>query len=327
MTSKVEPMFIDEIIKDYSKPSSFSEGRQVNLDDLEKLAWKQHYIDRLRKKQAEQLDDKVKLFLINGAVADDLYHFPHEKTIHADAQHLPFPAIFFEFIDPLAYNIVEGVTMDVKAILFGKARDVSVTANYAYEENLRLIPDNLYSIQVFPDNIRKSVLPTEIMVDFEFMQKAKTTSEFNSFNLAEDISYTVIRETTQDLVDLCVNLVSYINAYNVTIRRNPGKTRKQIERMNRGKTRREKLPLKTVRPYHWIEIKQITTTVGDTQLGHEGPTLTEREWVRGHFQVYHTTDGKRKSWVQSYVRGPPNAPWKENRYKVLDNMKRKGPEY
>ena len=48
---------------------------------------------------------------------------------------------------------------------------------------------------------------------------------------------------------------------------------------------------------------------------------------RRSFPDYHTSEGLITNWIEPYVRGPEDAPWKENRYKVLDDMLRKGPRY
>ena len=48
--------------------------------------------------------------------------------------------------------------------------------------------------------------------------------------------------------------------------------------------------------------------------------MNYREMVRGHFQRYHKREGIIRYWIPRYARGPEGAPWKENRYRVLNDL-------
>lgn len=124
-----------------------------------------------------------------------------------------------------------------------------------------------------------------------------------------------MRANFQRLLDLNVNLIDYINAHNVVIRK-VDRGGPIIDIINRKRIRKGKKSLPT-KPYYWIDVKQ---SVASEESAVRGNPLEYREWVRGHFQKYYTKDGAIKNWIEPYVRGPTDAPWKEKRYRVLDDM-------
>ncbi len=108
--------------------------------------------------------------------------------------------------------------------------------------------------------------------------------------------------------NLMVNLVNYINAHNVEVisrTRKPRKTRfkdKFIEEPSSNK------------PFHVIVVK--SGQVEENREGDRSYTLNFREAVRGHDRHYRNPDGSIRlvAWVEPYIRGPENAPWRETRY-------------
>lgn len=108
--------------------------------------------------------------------------------------------------------------------------------------------------------------------------------------------------------NLMVNLVNYINAHNVQVvsrARKPRKTRfkdKFIEEPSSNK------------PFHVIVVK--SGQVEENREGDRSYTLNFREAVRGHDRHYRNPDGSIRlvAWVEPYIRGPENAPWRETRY-------------
>ena len=127
------------------------------------------------------------------------------------------------------------------------------------------------------------------------------------------------------LLDLAINTIAYVNAHNVIIHkqdRNPRNPR-DVDRINRKRTAKGKKPIPSLQPYHWIEVRQ---SVIEEKKGYEGATLDYREWVRGHFQRYHRANEVVRNWISPYLRGPEDAPWRENRYKILEDMLKRGPK-
>ncbi len=133
----------------------------------------------------------------------------------------------------------------------------------------------------------------------------------------------IAAQNFRHLLDLCVNIVDYINAHNTTIRRTE-RIQADLEKINRKREKKGKKLLEPLKPYHWIDIVQHTLYDGKREKTES--RMDYKEWVIGHFEKYHTKKGMIKHWIGSYVRGPDDAPWKENRYKVLDDMLKKGPK-
>jgi hypothetical protein len=119
--------------------------------------------------------------------------------------------------------------------------------------------------------------------------------------------------------------VNYINAHNVTIKKTERETR-DIDGVNRKRERKGKKQLTPIKPYHWIDLRPVEIVSGRKRETY-GRVLEFREMVRGHFQRYHKTEGVVRNWIDPYVRGPDDALWRENRYRLLETMLRRGTNY
>jgi hypothetical protein len=82
--------------------------------------------------------------------------------------------------------------------------------------------------------------------------------------------------------------------------------------LNRKRQREGLRSFPQLRPYYFVEVKKIY--VDDEPKEGIGWTLNYRVWVRGHNRHYQ--DGA-CIWIDPYVKGPLNAPWKHNRYLML----------
>lgn len=305
----------------------------------------------IRKKLIDILQNS-KLFLLNGAVVDDLYHVPHEVTNYEATMHLPFPTIFFELMDTLEIPIQVGNVKSLRGMLYGHAKDVDFSKLYS---DIQDLPSDYFMIHLFysnfelekgsssPDSIifRTSALPQfGFLTDYYFYKydpvsgvslatddglKNSFTQNSKAIDLYEKRKPEDprrLKENFEHLLDLCVNVVDYINAHNITIRKTD--RQKNIDRINRKRLKKGKKLLKPLKPYYWVDIKRH---VVDNWKGESIGKMDYREWVRGHFQRYHIKKETLKHWIQPYIRGPELAPWKENRYRVLDDMLKKGPSY
>ena len=108
-----------------------------------------------------------------------------------------------------------------------------------------------------------------------------------------------------------LNALDYMNAQNVVVRRkdrNPPK----MDKINRKRLKKGKKPLPDLKPYYFVEVKKHYVEEDEADKGTWN--LNYRVWVRGHNR--HYKDGK-CIWINPYVKGPPEAPWKENRYLAL----------
>ena len=313
---KTQRLFFDDLVDQYHREA---EGSKIKID--KEVA-----------KNLGKILNSSKIFLINGAVVDDLYHVPHDNTDYNQTFHLPFPAIFFELISPLEIALTQ--KRRVKGILYGKMEDADFFQHKVVPPDqfvMNLFYDDVTKRRAFPDCVyfRTSYLPNLALLTREgfFYEYTPETGVIATLRESDEKVYQrvqphdpdTMRVNFQRLLDLSVNLIDYINAHNVVIQKTD-RGGPIIDIINRKRVRKGKKPLPT-KPYYWIDVKQSVESEESTV---RGSPLDYREWVRGHFQKYHTKDGTIKNWIEPYVRGPTDAPWKENRYRVLDDMLQKG---
>ncbi len=118
----------------------------------------------------------------------------------------------------------------------------------------------------------------------------------------------------QQIPNLCTNIINYINAHNVTI---VTKEREVIE-LERDERNKKKKKVHQ-RPFHLIVVKDKVIEEPESPKETGQWTLQERLYVRGHDRRYRDDTGNIRMtlWISPYVKGPPNAPWREQRYAVL----------
>jgi len=120
-------------------------------------------------------------------------------------------------------------------------------------------------------------------------------------------------ETIHQVTNLCVNFVNYINAHNVTIV-NRERESTYLDRRPNGQRKKRTI----TRPFHLIVLKdQVIERPGGP--GEKTWELQERIFVRGHDRRYRNEEGaiRLTSWIPPHIKGPPNAPFHEQRYQVL----------
>lgn len=291
----------------------------------------------------ETLKNEAKVILIDEMTLDSLANVPYSDESFYGEIKLPFHHSFFEFEKPLKYTTLEKTkTYDLGAFLFSGSdlRDLRRTKK---EKG----PEKKFNLFLFDETggfgNASIYLKEKYMIFGEIGDEPQgrdyiykpINRQIIHFNVATDeiTPDTDIKVETLDkipddelnmfkLANLSVNMLNYINAQNVTLRK---AFREKTIRMPGGGKKRPKKHLIQAKPYYWVEIKKHVYEENDRQ----GPSweLDYRVWVRGHFR--HYKDGKR-IWIEPYVKGPPDAPWKENRYQVLYNRFKhllKNPKY
>ncbi|MBI2662574.1 hypothetical protein HYX11_03885 [Candidatus Woesearchaeota archaeon] len=299
--------------------------------------------------QAEILNCSTPFF-INGAVADDLYNIPRDQKDIDCLSHFPFPVIYFELMDPLEIIVgseykrsVKGIVIGKEDILFPQSLSKAFGKDYLnvllYDTNTLQeqppydLPDAVYFGSDTPYNLGFNSKFFQYLPQESELQDVQT-STFDPLRglLQNPLSATEqqnVREHFKSITHFCLNLIDYINAHNITLRQVERETKDttEIERINRKRETKGKRPLSALKPFYWVDITEKTITLteqnSNNSLSDEN-TLTYREWVRGHFQRYHTRNGTKKNWIDPYTRGPSTAPWKENRYIVLEEMLQQG---
>jgi|SRR3989344_9600259 len=290
-------------------------------------------------------------FFINGAVADDLYNISRDQRDIDCIAHFPFPIIYFELMDPLEIIVGSQYRRSVKGIVIGK-EDIlfpkSLTKAFG-KDYLNILLYDTHTLQEqppydLPDTAYfKIETPYHLGFNSRFFHYLPQESrlqdvQISTFDplkglLQNPLSATEqqhVREHFKDITSFCLNLIDYINAHNISLHKIQRETRDttQIERINRKREIKGKRPLSALKPFYWVEITDNTSTKEEEHnsknTSSDENTLSYREWVRGHFQRYHTRDGTKKNWINPYTRGSSTAPWKENRYIVLEEMLQRG---
>ena len=135
----------------------------------------------------------------------------------------------------------------------------------------------------------------------------KREAVFSDFGAPESIFQTA---------NLCVNLINYINAHNVTVITKE----RQVDYLERNANGKRKKRTK-ISPYHLIILKDRVIERSERPEGdyEKAWELQERIFVRGHDRKYkHEDDTIRLvSWIPPHIKGPENAPFAEQRYQVL----------
>jgi len=151
--------------------------------------------------------------------------------------------------------------------------------------------------------------------------------DFRRMPLPECPNYQVIIQ----IANLCTNLINYINSHNTTFtrrnrvipgsgstnqgRRPPHQGRRpphqgrRSPRQGRG-SQRQRFYVVTIKD----KVKQEPEHPSNQTW-----TLTERIYVRGHPRRLRNEDGeiRRVTWIPPCVKGPPDAPFANQRYQVL----------
>lgn len=114
--------------------------------------------------------------------------------------------------------------------------------------------------------------------------------------------------------NLCINLINYINAHNVTVVRKE-RVVIELERDERNKKKRREHQ----RSFYLVTVRDEVVEEPESPKETGQWTLQERLYVRGHDRRYRDDAGNIRMtiWVNPYIKGPPNAPWREQRYAVL----------
>jgi hypothetical protein len=268
------------------------------------------------------------LFLLNGAIVDSLYFLDRAQTDFGSNSHLPFDVLFFEFMDAVPFETMKGVEVPLKAVLFGKTVNADYSVKMYGKDILQVKPgleDTLYSADLFFEDMNKYDGPRHLIFDINDLKQGDYDMSALSSVTGREYSDKMSPSCFINLAYLCLNIVNYINAHNVTLKKAERDTR-DLDGINRKRVRKGKKPLTPIKPYHWIDLRPVEIVSGRKRET-DGRVLEFREMVRGHFQRYHKTEGVVRNWIDPYVRGPDDTPWRENRYRLLETMLRRGTNY
>ncbi|MFA5173549.1 MAG: hypothetical protein WC438_00020 [Candidatus Pacearchaeota archaeon] len=295
-----------------------------------------------------------KIFYIDDFVKDSLLNRDYNFILNnPELSKLPFPNMFFEFETGLEYRTLEGKINDdfcINAFLFTSLRrDLSARsgASHLTPEDWNREGFSVYTFGNTRDAFASGPLheahffyePKLILVnEAQDPLGSKHHSEYHQHLLLlrgeederihqwnDDIPLENI-ETLEDeylsamkMPNLAINILDHIRAENVVIT--------PQTRVIRGNSTH---PPRELRPYHLLEIKKRVYPRPEDHQENQW-TVNCRFWVMGHNHRYYVDNQPVIKWIQPYIKGPENAPWKNNRYLMLyknfrDRLNRRGNE-
>jgi len=125
------------------------------------------------------------------------------------------------------------------------------------------------------------------------------------------------------IINFSINLINYINARNATKVIAERSNRQELNRINRKRARKGKSTLNPLKPYYLVKIEPGYVDEGTQDKGlvvgketSQGKSweLEYRVWVMGHERHFQNRD---YVWIEPYIKGPKNAPWRNNRYALV----------
>lgn len=300
------------------------------------------------------LKNQTHIMYIDDMVADSLYNEKHTNINYEKTIHLPFPYIFFEFEKPISTIDLNGDQKEIGGSFCCKRWDlkqqeienmdkhigtdpfiISADTVENYENKFQLmnffVGGQCFGIPSLTEEIifdRKTLNFTfnyngnKYFYDFnkKILQKLNIPKHIYGHENNEPefikINDENISEYISKRIDLAINLINYINAQNIVIRKVSRESRSQhdLDRINKKRQREGKNQLAPLKPYYIVEVKK--SYIDEDEKGNQGLwSLENRVWVRGHFRHYE--DGRAPRWIEPYIKGPKDAPWKHNRYSVL----------
>jgi len=290
----------------------------------------------------ETLKREAKVILIDQMTLDSLVNVPFSNQSFNGEVRLPFPHTFFEFEKPIKYTTLEGdKNYDLGAFLFSDSGILAKTGEPSQKKSASKIFE-IYLVDemgyfgsanlVFSKNggyMRfEEVCSDSKTHAYLYDSEKRALLHADKASSPPSVGISILNEIPEDEINmlkfanLSVNMLNLINAQNVTIREAYREKTVHIP-SRRHKPRTFLIPTK---PYYLVEIKKHYVEEEDKKEGSSWE-LGYRVWVRGHFRHYQ--DGRR-IWIEPYVKGPPDSPWKHNRYQVLyDRFKHllKNPKY
>jgi len=317
-------MFYDRLVKGFSSFCNYARDNKIDARPIEE--------------ELTILRDSTKIFYIDSMTLDSLLNQPYSlKDFTPDVIHLPYPHMFFEFERGLKHKNLEGEAEEdnfwINGLLYSKLPR-SPIIDFMKRRQSGDLTQNGFSVSSFGNYFNaQSGGPFDTLTYFEesrkfIIEKRRSNAknckvyqfdldkqEITKLLLNNDdnviLSPLNLKQSEGDYIDslkmanLAVNLVDYINAENIII------TPKN--RILRGGGKR---PHKQLKPFNLIEVKRsVYPKREDSQEGLW--ELDCRFWVMGHNHKYHTKNGIITNWVEPYIKGPENAPWKNSRYLML----------
>ncbi len=295
-----------------------------------------------------------KPFLIGAATLESLVNREPDTYEYIEGGKLPFDNMFFEFAEPFSMNIPfwsqqssargiqlmksvdpETKKMDYCFILYYVQQNkilaelsihtdfvnLQVLGRLRYNDKRISSKDRIFTI----DPTSRTVKYTEDVESAQKLYVRDPNKALEALGITTSISQIPYNEVFYQIPNLCTNLINYINAHNVTV----VKKDRPIIILDIYDDGRKKKSTKNT-PFYLVTVRDMLYVEPDEPREVGKWVLEERIYVKGHNRKYLNPDQslRLKIWIRPCVKGPLNAPWRNQRYEVLyEKLKREKEMY
>ncbi len=294
--------------------------------------------------------NESKIFWIDEMTLDSLINHPCSvEDFERFEFRLPFPVMFFDLSTPIDYRFLEDRVKDTGFKIGGllvndtrggymndrtRERGISVRG-YRADSGVPAVKTTFleerpfYIIEYPLKNVEGG-----LSCDLNYYVLYPHERRLAKVNLGPEDTYHLSQEEIENriefardfhiqdddcldafkIVNLAVNTINYVNAQNIVIREQRRTTRRRVRTR---RTRRRNVEVE-LRPYYWIEVKKSYID-RERREGEPEWSVNCRFWVRGHNRSFRDENARERYhiWIEPYVKGPEDAPWKNNRYEIL----------
>jgi hypothetical protein len=298
------------------------------------------------KKGVDELKQS-KIVLVGPATIDSLVNQKPERYDYIENKQLPFDKLFFELPVPFKLNYpFKPEERDCRGIYFyvldneksdsglnygtysygidvfyrDSERDfvpVTMVCNPAKKDRFTgTLTDMRFDIDLTTKTVEYISVDDEekfVRANLDPLQRIRTMA--GPINISHKIPLDEAKnhEVFVQLANLCTNLINYINGHNVTfVERN-----REVAILQRNERNKKKKIIEQ-KPFYLVTIEDAVKEHQEV-ISDEDRSLKWRIYVRGHNRHYRDEHGRiyLVTWIAPYIKGPENAPRREDRYILL----------
>lgn len=278
------------------------------------------------------------VFLVGPATLESLLTAKPETYDALVQAHLPFPNMFFEFRPSGELELpFLNRQASLLGLYFGRfdtsesddrggvPLDATTTNRYVCTAHLKIDGQfdglNFTFTSAEPHRLQGELGNVEFLLDAHkgvvsyhehTDDEAPKDPRLSPYDKSAPLRRITHGDTLLQVSNLGINLVNYINAHNVTI----VKRTRSLDIVRRNERNKRK-HVQEQKPFYMVTIRDRYITEPEEATG-KSWELQWRLWVIGHPWHYRDAAGERHTlWIEPYIKGPPNAPWREHRYALL----------
>jgi len=299
--------------------------------DISHFAEAQHLIES----RLSLLED-AKPFLIGPATTDSVLNMTPKNYDYIDEGKVPFDNMFFEFLEGEKYNLPflgtsvafkglhlcrdddgdfpylgqfylqDGKTYTISALFGNEMRDVfrgdigrtSKISEYSYVVDIRNREIYYEKYPITLQRMKEGKYRRSDVLNSRHLEQVYGTKK-SLDNLKDSAFFDV-------MPNLCVNIVNFANAKNVTV----------VERERRRKNKRRNGERKI---YHILKSPDRVSYKYNGKSDNKLWELNMRIAVQSYDRTYKFEDGsiKETQWIKSHIKGPEDAPYKNKVHRIM----------